>query len=165
MPNSEQSIADASWGAAVSMCEGPELDGACVDPEARCLPAVDEGALCVYQTGDVDCADAGEFTVQQPLVYTDYVDDRACESCACSDPVGDCVIQAVRLYDTASCLGSSSVVTIDDTDACLSITAGSVPNFRILNVEPAPGASCNPTGGDAVGSAEPIEPVTVCCKP
>ena len=158
------SVPPAVWSEQAWLCGSGQPGGGCAG-EQICAPEATAGRMvCVYQDGDVTCPDEAQGYSIKHLVYLGIADDRDCEPCGCSDPE-DIVCQGTTtLFKDPGCLDSPDQWTVPhDGSTCVSInTVGSM----IYHLDSGPtGGSCSPTGGQPSGTAEPTDPVTVCCLP
>jgi hypothetical protein len=109
--------------------------------------------ICVYQSGDINACPSG-FT-QRTLVYRDIADNRGCDMCTCSLPVGNCS-GGLAVFSDNACM--NPVHTLAPNGMC---QAG----FSYASLEPTYVSPCNPTGGGTPnGSLSGSMPVTVCCE-
>jgi hypothetical protein len=161
-----------SWPPSARACVRA-AGGACGDPDATCMPRAPAGAdgPCIVHAGDVACPPTGTYTVKHPYLTGQYVDTRACTTCASCTTTGTCACNTgggfcgVELHTDNVCQ-SLLPEQFSSVSPCLPLTVGSVPYYADTagllaptNVQCTPGSS-SPTGSLGYGPA-----VTVCCVP
>lgn len=123
-----------------------------------CVPLVTQvfNRRCVYREGEQACP-AGPLS-DRLVVYRDFVDQRGCSACTCSDLAG------------AACGGELAVYTTSCSDlpahtlapgAC--VQTGPPP--FLVAYEPAVTGTCESGGGEPTGDVQGRDPVTMCCEP
>jgi hypothetical protein len=159
----------------VRVCAGEEHP-ACDNPTHICAPErPPEFQYCVVVTdGDVneDCPEAypqrhEAFRIGNDAEY--IADDRACNPCQCAKPTGGTCLAQLHLYSDKVCsteLASHPEFTATSAyPVCLDIApaGAALLSKRADPPQYFPG-SCAPFGGQQLGTAQPIEPVTICCR-
>ena len=158
------------WGTFARACLGNGFTMPCPDPSDYCAPTAEpppEGfSQCVYQEGDRECPP--DYPGKH-VFFKDAIDLRECTDCSCGAPQGGVCSSFVSLFqgvdncstDIANLLSSTKVTSIDSM--CLSLRgfplgakSRSVPGYT-------PG-TCEPSGGEPVGSTQLMEPATFCCQ-
>ena len=159
------------WATDVRACHSSLFNG-CKDTTSACFPSSPrstEYEVCVVQNGDQECPSfAGSLFTEKHVAYQRIADDRQCSACTCGPPSGSLCTAMVSVYGDASevCGGALlDQVTISSAGSkCFDIQ----PPGQGLGGKSAgpttyvPG-TCQPMGGDAVGSATASNPVTFCC--
>ena len=133
-----------------------------------CLPAApvpDGFRVCVSHEGDVDCPSFGPY-LDKHVFYEGVEDTRSCTPCACDPPVGSTCEALISVFEDGVC---SSVVNVATATAagptCHDLPAGSALGSKSAGPATYTPGACAPSGGEPLGSAEPIGPVTFCCLP
>jgi hypothetical protein len=156
-PETAAVIPPALWATNGSTCGGAELLEGC-DASEVCAPRADDEALCVYQVGDEDCPEGWD--ARQETYHQAVDDQRACNECTCGEPVGLCDNAVITMFaNICNPPVSGSVVASGE---CYAGSVVQPTQSAIFNVGD-PSAFCVASGAVATGSAEPIDPVTVCC--
>jgi hypothetical protein len=158
-----------SWDTFARMCEW-EPHGVCATSGERCAPPVPPGFhVCVFQSGDNECADAAFGPYQERHVfYKGFHDTRSCSPCTCGSPSGGMCSASVSIFSDNACTSTPPLDTATVTSSapiCHDVPAGSALSRK--SASPAiytPGA-CEPTGGQPMGSVEPVGTATLCCIP
>lgn len=127
-----------------------------------CAPAVpvDDGQLCVVREGDFACP--SDWDGARYLRYRTFADTRGCSECTCTPYSANCAGYSVVLFPTNDCSGlpidslapSGNCHAIDSAVSSARVSAGVMPVVDCGGHE---------SGGEAIGSAGPLMPVTVCC--
>ncbi len=126
-------------------------------------------ALCIFRDGDRDCPPDSIWT-ERHVFYEGVQDDRQCSACACGAPTGSLCKAQLAIYDGSdmTCSGPpfAQIPITSAAPACLDITlpGQSLGGKSASAVTYVPG-TCPAVGGDASGSALPIGPSTLCCRP
>lgn len=157
-----------TWSTYARSCRGI-APGSCGNNAITCVPPNPAGfRVCVYRDGDRDCSTPNLAPYTEKHVFFDgFHDLRTCSPCTCSPPAGGGCNGMVSLFSDDAC--STSLVSdylIDATKpACVDIVSGSALASKSATTPIyAPGA-CLPSGGEPMGSADPIGPSTLCCIP
>ncbi|APR80641.1 Hypothetical protein A7982_05988 [Minicystis rosea] len=158
----------SSWSHFARSCIGAS-PGSCGDSALGCVPAAPPGfRVCVFHDGDKDCGDPwlAPYT-DKHLFYDGLLDTRSCSPCACDPPLGSVCTASISVYPDGACAGPSTNTNLVDSSQsiCIDTLAGvGLMSKSASNVTYAPGA-CQPSGGDPIGTVEPMGPVTFCCLP
>ena len=152
-------------GCDIGLPGGPIERSACISEP---LPAGFK--VCIFYDGERACPndEPGDVFTEQHVFYNGVKDDRQCSTCSCGAPTGSVCTAQLSVYEGASCSGSPLMSNpISSAKAgCLDITipGQALGSKSVGAVTYLPG-TCPPVGGDASGSAIPIEPATLCCRP
>ena len=164
VPKPTESIPSPAWEKSGRVCEGETHEGVCEDTNLLCVPhGLDDGGVCIFREGEHVCP-AGSYS-QRSLFYKGFDDSRDCSACLCGEPEGECK-GSVKSYDggidSPGCNDENEQWEITETGTC-----GGVPSTSHWKLVGSPTftGSCGATGGEAMGSLAPIEPVTICCAP
>jgi hypothetical protein len=155
------------WSTVAYTCEG-EPSGKCSNPGETCAPVVPPPppgfAVCIGITGDRTCPDE---LSDKHVVYDHFDDGRTCSACTCSAPTGGQCTGMISYFTDGTC---SSLLNTDTITSTAPSFCHAVPPATALGSKSAgpltrtPG-TCQPSGGDSLGSAEPLEATTFCCRP
>ena len=156
-----------TWSTVAYTCEGIP-SGTCSNPGETCAPVVPPPppgfTVCIAVTGDRSCPD--EFSHKR-VVYDHFDDNRSCSACGCSAPTGGKCSGAISIFDNGAC-GTNPVLVLtamSDVSTCGTVpTGGALGSKSAGPLTHTPG-SCLPSGGDSIGSADPVEATTFCCRP
>lgn len=138
----------------IRVCEFPASacdEGLCIPPTTQVF-----NRRCVYRDGDEVCP-SGPLS-ERLLVYRDFVDQRGCSTCTCSD------------LNDAACGGEIDVYTTscDDVPAHTIAPGACVetgPPAFLVAYQPAVTGTCELGGGEPIGGVQGSQPVTMCCEP
>ena len=120
---------------------------------------------CIYHDGDQDCPSYGPYS-EKHVFYPSYQDTRACTPCTCDAPAGSKCSAQLSVYTDGACSTPAYTATIDATGpACHDLPAGSPLGSKAAGVTTYVPGACAPGGGMPMGSADPIQPATMCCLP
>lgn len=154
-------------GCDVDLPDGPADRSKCLPPDV-----IPPGfALCIFHEGDRDCpGDPGNVFTEKHIFYNGVQDDRQCSACSCGAPTGSVCSAQISIYggNDLTCGGPTlAQIPISSANlACLDIT---LPGQALGSKSAGPTTyhpgTCPPMGGDASGSATPIQPDTFCCLP
>ncbi|MEM6995982.1 MAG: hypothetical protein AAF721_36075 [Myxococcota bacterium] len=152
-PSFSETIPTADFATRVAVCE-PDDDTAC--SEGTCLPdgGEDFGATCIYTGGEAECP-AGPYQ-EQTIVHSSFTDTRQCSTCECGDPTGTCDGTVTYRGGCGFIFANYGTTT---PPGCFEATAD--PTAIRFNGES--DLSCQESGGDPMGSVNPLGTVTVCC--
>jgi hypothetical protein len=133
-------------------------DGGVAIPE---LQAPADWAICIYQIGDVPQCPPGTPYDADPIVVTDFDDNRTCAECECGTPQGvTCGGYNTFYFTAADC--ASAFNNLPHDDECYNISS-----FRSFMLQSLPAVtnegSCTPMGGGPAGQIDVIEQRTLCC--
>ena len=142
-----------SWDVIARSCGGAPSSGACAG--GYCYPSASAfGDLCIAQSGDLACPT--EFP-NRTLYFRDVSDTRSCAPCDCFSQDAHCQMD-VEICD----LGGTVYNGLVDGDF-FSLNTSDGDGVNILSTTATVTGTCTPFGAGARGSADPIDPVTVCC--
>ena len=85
---------------------------------------------------------------------------------ACEAPVGAWCSASLSVYPDAACT-DPALYTLQVNSLmpkCFDV-GGTIASKTMETIVYHPGAPCEPTGGEPVGSATPLAPSTFCCQP
>jgi hypothetical protein len=154
-----ESIDTARFETRVTACGGAALVDGCAEDQI-CTPRADEpygDHLCVWKAGEDTCP--AEYPESHAL-YTDVVDERACDECTCASPTGLCDSAVLTLLSQPCNAPISGIVTANGH-----CTGTNSNQTRSVAVNPGqPTAFCLPSEGTATGAASPDGSITVCCR-
>ncbi|MEP7127035.1 MAG: hypothetical protein ABJE95_39245 [Byssovorax sp.] len=154
------------WNTVAHTCEG-ESSGTCSNPGDTCAPVVPpppDFAVCIGIAGDRTCPD--EFS-DKHLVFDHFDDARSCSACTCAAPSGGMCSSMISYFTDGACSAVINMETITSTaqSFCYSLPPGAALGSKSAGpLTHTPGV-CPPSGGDPLGSGEPVEPTTFCCRP
>jgi hypothetical protein len=155
-----------SWGNFARTCRAITAGG-CTGG-ALCVPPLAPGfRWCVYQQGDVSCYKLGPYQ-DRYVFYDDYQDTRDCTSCACGAPSGSTCSASISVYTDGACASMPPLEEVTVTSAapsCHDVPAGSALGSKAAGPATYSPGACQPSGGDPIGAAVPINPSTICCLP
>jgi hypothetical protein len=159
-------------GCDVGLPMGPTERSVCLPPEPI-EPAEPGFKACIFFNDEIDCPsydEPGNVFTERHIFYGGVQDDRQCSPCTCGAPTGSACSATISIYkgNDLTCSGPTfAQMPISSVDSvCLDIT---LPNQSLGSKSAAattylPG-TCQPSGGDASGSATKIHPATLCCRP
>lgn len=157
----EPVLPQPGWARVIKECKQEAPLDECGDGKS-CVPLGEPGYdICLVAEGIQECPD-GLFQV---IYYHGVQDDRACEACSCSPPEAVVCSAYVQLYSHEAC-GSpvGSLTATSKKGGCVDMPPGAgLGSVKATFAGPV-GGSCQPTGGDPVGTIEPEGPVTLCCR-
>ena len=155
------------WSTVAYTCEGAP-SGTCSDPGETCAPVVPPPppgfSVCIDITGDRTCPDE---LSDKHVVYDHFDDGRTCSACACSAPTGGMCSGLVSYFKDGACGSLINSVTITSTapSFCHEVPPGTALGSKSAGSLTHTPGSCQPSGGDSQGTAEPVEATTFCCRP
>jgi hypothetical protein len=155
------------WAAFARTCRGFPV-GACADWGAVCAPPPAAGfRVCVLQAGDVACPDPASGPYQERHVaFGGFTDTRSCSPCTCGSPAGGACAALVSYFTDGACgapLGSATVTAAGAS--CADLPAGAALGSKSAGPPGYTPGACQPAGGEPLGAATPVSPVTLCCIP
>jgi hypothetical protein len=155
-----------SWDLLGIACKGIIEDGSCGDTGKMCVPTAEPpppGYMqCVYQVGDIpNCPTEFPF---RKVLFASYDDSRHCTACGCDAPQGSLCKGTATVHEDMSCTAPLAFLTVTSQLApCVDLPPGTALESKtVTGLVYTPG-SCQPTGGEPMGQAIPIEPRTFCC--
>jgi hypothetical protein len=114
--------------------------------------------LCIYAVGEEECpTDLGYD--ERSVWHRDFTDDRDCTECTCLIN-GECT-GALHLFDTQTCQGPLVDGTVALGGSCVQVDVA-IEGALVAEFEP--DATCIANGGALQGDADPLSPVTLCCR-
>lgn len=138
---------------------GGGCDGGACRPRAPVV-GTEQGLVCIYHEGDVDCPEGGAFPTRVETIATELVDTRGCD-CACTE--SSCGA-SVRFFDDSDCTecgeNAGPCATLDDDDDCVSEIPAAAAMFAEWSADP----SCA-TAGTPTGLVTTAGLLTFCCLP
>ena len=153
-----------SWTTFARACRA--IPSPCLDPSKVCVPAAPPpppGFLqCIFRKGDNECPD--EYPTRH-VFYDDVSDARDCSECSCAPPVGGVCSATVRIFADGSCSmdpWNVNVTSIGPKCEDLEITGADLGGKTVTAPSYQPG-TCEPLGGEPIGSVELKGPATFCC--
>ena len=150
-PQAEVDVPETTWSSGFRGCGLAGAADACEDG-GTCQPSV--GPVCIFQEGDHPCPSA--VYSARTLVFESIDDERGCSDCSCGTPSGTC--NGTIQFSTNGCGAFSIFEGSIPADSCAAHPGGTHAGYLLE-----PDASCLPSGGNPQGTAEPADPVTVCC--
>jgi hypothetical protein len=155
----------ASWKTFARACS----DGysPCLDAGAVCVSTAEPPpgfARCIYQPGEHDCP--ARYSNRR-VFYDDVSDAGPCATCSCGAPEGSGCRTFVTVYVDAACsdglLGRDMYLHAPPSCCNNPLSEALVgKTATALTYEP---GSCEPSGGEPLGSVELLGPTTFCCQP
>jgi hypothetical protein len=160
-------VSPPEWTTTAGTCVG-ELVGTCSSPGEICAPILPPPppgfAICIVTTGDRTCPT--EFSSKR-IFYDRFDDSRECSACSCSTPTGGTCSGMISIFKDSDCSSLINIETITSTapSFCYALPPGTALGSKSAGpLTHTPGA-CDASGGDAMGTAVPVEPSTFCCRP
>jgi hypothetical protein len=154
-----------NWGLFARVCRG-EPFGDCGSAGLVCSPVPAQGfRMCVLRDDDNDCP--GSPYTEKHVFYMGLHDTRSCSPCSCDSPSGSVCKAEVTVYSDGACMSLPVVSVLADSNApvCLDVIAGSTLGSKSASPPSYTPGSCQPSGGDSMGSADPVNRFTLCCMP
>jgi len=160
-PAEQPDIPAPTWGLFGRAC-GYLQDGC--DAGELCIPSPpDQYMQCLAWRGEHECP-ADDYT-ERVTLYEDYSDTRDCAPCSCGPPENSSCNSLVTFYEDGACsaqIGSVGAWSVDTS--CVDVTpAGLAIGSKSATAPIYHGGTCAASGGELVGSADPIGPMTFCC--
>jgi hypothetical protein len=157
----------ATWSTAALVCVG-KPSGLCADPGETCAPVVPDPSpsflVCIVRDGDRACPEGWS----DKHVFFDHVDDsRTCSPCACSAPSGSACAGSISVFKDSDCsVPLPLTLSLDATGpSCHTVPPGSALGSKAAGPLTYTPGTCQPSGGEPIGSTTPAEPSTFCCRP
>src|SRR5205085_2652922 len=154
-----------TWGSVARLCEPTKGIVAQCDADKAIAPQTklpyQPGNYCILTTiADAECPP----TYPRKKVFYDpaqSVDTRACGSCSCAPPKGNCAGQVHGADTAAGCGGGEDFIAVAQT-GCVDVKKS--PAFAYepgstTGVDP----KCDPNNEGPKGSFVPTAPTTICC--
>ena len=139
----------------------------CQDPDARCIATAEPPpgySQCIYQEGERECPSVYP---NQRVFYDGISDSRRCSECSCGAPEGGECSAYVRVYQDALCtvLVAGHLVSSDASwVACDDIVTSHALGGKTSTAPVYEPGTCEPSGGEQLGSVELLRPSTFCCQ-
>lgn len=160
---------DYHWATLARACQATEVPTAC-DETTICVPTSEPPPpgfeQCIFLRGE----EAVECPLGYPNRYVFYgaIDTSSvtCTACACGSPAGGACEAAISAWSEPGCTGTMvDEAHVSTTEPWCS---DAVPGHDLASMEAAwiqnvPG-SCQASGGEPIGEAEPSGPATFCCQ-
>jgi hypothetical protein len=156
-PIDDSDIPPVAWTDTFLTCEAAN-SGGCED-DGTCVPGDVDTPICISQPGNLECP-AGPWT-ERTLVFQNFEDDRACTQCTCGEPTGPCGGGFIFWNDSNGGCNTGLLGIYEAGNVCIDEPNATHVQLDTNHLD----ASCAPSGGDPVGSADPIDPLTLCCLP
>ncbi len=159
-PQFTEEVVPAAFNRSYALCLAGSAE-ACSDG-GLCVPELEQtgDALCIWREGDFACPE--EWNADRHIFYHDYIDERGCNECKCDEFYGVCTGYTIHLFGTDSC--NEAPVGGVTTGACGTLGFQGATAARRTGVGvPQVDCSGDAHGGEAIGSAGAVSPVTVCC--
>lgn len=158
----------ATWKTFARACRGFPL-GTCKHSGDVCVALPAPGfIMCVFQKGDNDCSDHElvPFT-EKHVFYKGLQDTRSCTACTCGPAIGSVCAAEVSIYSDDACASAAVVAVLADsnTPTCHDVMVGSGLGSKAASPPMYEPGACAPSGGEPMGSADPVNPATFCCIP
>lgn len=160
-------VSPPAWTTKASTCVG-EIVGTCTSPGEICAPVLPPPppgfTICIGTSGDRTCP--VEFS-EKHVFYDHFDDSRACSACACSTPTGGSCTGKISIFNDGDCSSQIDIVTITSTapSFCFSLPPGAALASKSSGPLTHTPGTCAASGGEAMGTAVPVEPSTFCCRP
>ena len=155
----------ASWNTFARACGS--VDSPCQDPGTFCAstaPPASGFSRCVYQQGEHECP--SDYPDRR-VFYDGISDSRRCSECSCGVPEdGECTGH-VKLYRDPTCAQWVSwhwVTSEVSFVSCIDIPTGDALLGKTATTPVYEPGTCEPNGGEPIGSVELLRPSTFCCQ-
>ncbi len=155
-----------TWGFVAYSCNGKTNDGECNDAGEVCVPQPPkEFNICVSRQGDDSLIECPQGYPARSVFYVAANDDRGCTACGCDPPQGSTCSSLVSLYTDGACSMQIGAVTATSSSSmCVDIPAASSLGSKQASPPTYIPGSCQPNGGKATGTVQPLDPFTFCCQ-
>ena len=152
-----------SWKTVARACRA--IPSPCLDLSKVCVPAAPppppELLPCIFQKGDNTCPD--EYPTKH-VFYDEVSDARGCSECSCAQPEGGFCSATVTIFQDADCsMGAMPQFVTSIEPQCVTIAAGVDLGGKAATVPSYQPGTCEPLGGESIGSVELKGPGTFCC--
>jgi hypothetical protein len=142
--------------------------GTCASTGETCAPTAPDGfEQCVFflAEGDTDCPSASFSPYTEKHVFFGGANDmRQCSPCTCTSETGTCSAM-LSVYSDGACGSLLASDTITSTmPLCFGLPDLALGSKSVGPVTYTPG-TCQPSGGESMGSVVPLMPSTFCCLP
>lgn len=159
-PQFTEVVTPAAFERTYALCL-PESAASCGDG-GLCVPELEqaEDQLCIWHEGDFACPET--WTGDRHLFYREFIDERRCSACTCDEFWGSCSGYTIQLFGTDSC--NEAPIGGVTPGSCEELSFQGATAARRTGVG-VPDVDCAgfTNGSEAIGSAGPTSPVTVCC--
>lgn len=144
---------------------GPPEQKSC-DVGETCTSVPPDGfQICLFAVGgDATCP---ENYPDRHVMWDDVSDDRTCEPCSCGEQAGASCSLKLSVYGDAVCgqdVCSYSLIS-GMIDGCCDLPPGVGLQSKSAVLEIDNPGTCLQGGGNPVGDAQLVNPVTFCCQP
>lgn len=155
-------IAPFSWSNAARACL-PSTEGKGCANDFACLPNAPSpfGAICISKLGDNVCPAGSGYTAKKLFFDLDPVDTRACADCSCGSPAGLSCSSSITTYSDTTC--NTAIATTAASDCSTYPNNPAVGSYKSVSTQFSQ-STCASSGGQAMGSVVPQNPVTFCCQ-
>jgi hypothetical protein len=154
------------WSMEARACRRVDPLERCNHPALACAPASGgvEGGFrhCVFQDGEHDECPSGY--PDRMIFYRNIHNDLTCTPCTCGPPQGAGCEVSISVYSDTAC--TALLATNNNpgvTPLCRdNLQPGDLRSMSATWLTNDPG-TCEPAGGDSIGTATPTDPSTFCC--
>lgn len=155
-------ITPFTWSNAARACL-PTTEGKGCANDFACLPntAAPFGAVCISKLGDNACPAGSGYGTKKVFFDLDPVDTRACTDCSCGNPTGLSCTTSITTYSDTACGSANATTAASGCNAYVNNPA--VGSYKSVSTQFTQG-TCASSGGQAMGSVVPQNPVTFCCQ-
>lgn len=166
VPTQSVTSTEVTWQTIGYNCAGSTNSGVCASPSDVCAAAPSTGyALCISREGDDPLVLCPMPYPHRSVFYLSANDMRGCSTCTCDLPQGGACSSLVSIYADDACSTLVGVVTATSDDSmCIDVPPGSPLGSRQATPPTYTPGSCQPSGGQETGSAQPEDPFTFCCQ-
>lgn len=153
----------ATWRTQARACVEDE-PAPCLDRNTLCVPTAEPPpgfTQCIFRTGEHQCpADYAD----RRVFYSDLVDSRQCSACSCGAPIDGHCHAPLFTFQEAACMHLENGLWVGSSaPQCIDVLHTDLVSKRAEPPEYVSGF-CEPSGGELLGSAEPLGPATFCCQ-
>jgi hypothetical protein len=156
----------APWKTTVRACRGVAYPP-CLDPDLLCVPTSEPPppgfSQCIFRGGEHECP--ATYPVQH-IAFKGVDDQRHCSSCECAEPKGSACTSTLSVFEDVWCDQFIAGQPVSELgEQCMPLQVGvmtTIYGIKVTEPEYEPG-SCEPIGGQVIGTAELVEPSTFCC--
>lgn len=171
-PVATETPAPLEWSTRTIACGTFDVGGGCEMGEV-CVPqplSPTTQDVCIWSEGDIECPDSYP---ERSVVYGGEQDTRACSDCSCGAADASCsdpVIE-VRWWSVTDILGATTTYDAP-SNVCQTTMMANVCGFYpggpgeidfVSELEFDGKVPCPPAGGEPVGEAVGVDPITFCC--
>ena len=153
------------WSVFARACAGT-APGRCLDPSLPCASSAGASpgfSQCIYRPGDHDCP---AIYPTRRIFYEDAMDARTCAACSCGPPTQSYCSAILKIYEDPFCSDSIfGALLYSFAPYCYNLSPDkAVLSKRLTSALTYEPGSCEPSGGEPVGSVELLGPTTFCCQ-